>query len=150
MSIGGDGWIRLWNINRKIQICQFTRMHGYGTDLHCVHVTESNKDTKTASIILTGDAKGVVTVYDYSRLSPSACLYLSKQQQESPKSPTNVSREGRVQNYIIEQVSFHAHTSGVSSVTYATGKGGLVITSSYDGIIIMWTLSGVKIGIFGM
>ena len=149
VSVGGDGWIRLWNIEKKIQVGQVTRDGGYGVDLHCVSVVESNVDKKAIPMIITGDANGVVTIYDTNKLSAAAMKTMTKTQEASPYTHTNRSRDGFIKDYIVEQISFQAHIKGVTGVHYASANGGMVITSASDGILALWTLDGIQVGIFG-
>ena len=97
----------------------------------------------SATLIVTGDSAGRVTVWDISKLqqrwpSERDIRFATVNGQTSALSPGSAK----------QLYSWRAHAKSIEKVQYLTGIEGIISASS-DCTVRLWTLSGEQVGVFG-
>ncbi|XP_077992887.1 cilia- and flagella-associated protein 337-like [Glandiceps talaboti] len=171
MATGAEGWVRAWSIDHKGGLLgQFLATHRKNESVLAMTTDSTNQ------YLITGDTMGYVMVWDISEycikenairkidhetrasrfpyLKPDGLMELrsklqtqSKYQQNLPKPPPSTNPEETVKEPL-KLNAYRAHLQAVNHVEYAEEKE-LIITSSTDCSVRLWTLCGRYIGTFG-
>lgn len=123
VSCGADGGIRFWDFKE-------------GRVIHVYHADMSYNETLTSmcrsaddTILVVGDAMGYLKVFDISKIQ----LALPKHIADS---------------FVVEQRVWRAHDKAVSSLDFVNPRQ-MVLTASSDATVMLWTLEGGLVGMFG-
>lgn len=138
ISGGNYGCIRAWSCQGGGMLGQFTVMHNATiNDSVYALATDTNN-----TVLITGDTMGFVNVFDmtsYCVKSKGAINY-----------PPNLIHRQKVYGFNSPPVKqkFRCHLTTITNVDLVDSKE-LIITSSTDCSIRLWTLSGYYVGTFG-
>lgn len=122
VSCNASGWVRFWNTHKSLCIGQFLAHENAG--FLTMTVDETN------SYLVTGDADGVIKVWDISEY----CIASVTENDSTPP--------------LLKQ--FQPHTDTINSIQLFTrSERLLVLTASSDCAVALWDVEGRHIGIFG-
>lgn len=122
VSCNASGWVRFWNTHKSLCIGQFLAHENAG--FLTMTVDETN------SYLVTGDADGVIKVWDISEY----CIASLTENDSTPP--------------LLKQ--FQPHTDTINSIQLFTrSERLLVLTASSDCAVALWDVEGRHIGIFG-
>ncbi|KAF7233512.1 hypothetical protein EG68_05686 [Paragonimus skrjabini miyazakii] len=124
VSCGGNGIVRFWNAYSCILIGEFIAHHKSSNIIMCVD--------KTNEYLATGDIEGTVKVWNIKEY----CMYEGEEEVFLPPELVN---------------EWAAHVDLISGMTFCTRfeRRTFLITASTDCSVALWTLYGVKVGVFG-
>lgn len=122
VSCNASGWVRFWNTHKSLCVGQFLAHENAG--FLTMTVDETN------SYLVTGDADGVIKVWDISEY----CIASVTENDSTPP--------------LLKQ--FQPHTDTINSIQLFTrSERLLVLTASSDCAVALWDVEGRHIGIFG-
>lgn len=122
VSCNASGWVRFWNTQKSLCVGQFLAHENAG--FLTMTVDETN------SYLVTGDADGVIKVWDISEY----CIASVTENDSTPP--------------LLKQ--FQPHTDTINSIQLFTrSERLLVLTASSDCAVALWDVEGRHIGIFG-
>lgn len=122
VSCNASGWVRFWNTHKSLCVGQFLAHENAG--FLTMTVDETN------SYLVTGDADGVIKVWDISEY----CIASVTENESTPP--------------LLKQ--FQPHTDTINSIQLFTrSERLLVLTASSDCAVALWDVEGRHIGIFG-
>ncbi|KAJ3204740.1 WD40 repeat domain 95 [Entophlyctis luteolus] len=126
ISCHADGYLRFWDIYDGIMVyemnCQITEDEGLGT-------MALNPDS---TMLMLGGSRGHLRVFDLKLFSLD-----------------NYKRDARdFESQVIMKTFWRAHIQSISSVNYVHAHD-VILTSSKDCTVRVWTSDGTHIGIFG-
>ncbi|KAI9352022.1 WD40-repeat-containing domain protein [Obelidium mucronatum] len=125
ISCHADGYLRFWDIYEGCMVyemnCQITEDEGLGT-------MALNPDN---TLLMLGGSRGHIRIFDLKGFS----LDNKKDYKD-------------IENQVVMKTFWRAHIQSISSVNYVNAHD-VILTSSKDGTIRVWTSDGTHIGIFG-
>ncbi|KAJ3065105.1 WD40 repeat domain 95 [Podochytrium sp. JEL0797] len=129
ISCHADGYLRFWDIYEGCMVyemnCQITEDEGLGT-------MALNPDS---TLLLLGGSRGHIRVFDLS-------AFLIDSNSSNKKEAKNY------ESQVVMKTFWRAHVQSISSVNYVNAHD-VILTSSKDGTVRVWTSDGTHIGIFG-
>ena len=119
LSIHNDGCIRFWNITTAQCTCS-KNISSHA--LTCIELTDNNQH------VLVGDSSGVAYVVSLAQSTTPTDKFTDR--------------------LVLVQSSWQSHYMTVTSIDYIPQYNQLILTSSSDCTVVLWTFDGIKIGMF--
>ncbi|XP_070571095.1 WD repeat-containing protein on Y chromosome-like [Ptychodera flava] len=171
LASGAEGWVRAWSIDHKGGLLgQFLATNRKNESVLAMTTDSQNQ------ILITGDTMGYIMVWEigdycikkgtgpqvdnsnlrkrFPYLKPDGLMTLrnqllaqTKHQENLPKPPPQTNPEETIREPL-KLNAYRAHLEVITFVEYAEEKE-LIITSSTDCSVRLWTLCGRYIGTFG-
>ena len=120
-----DGHVRLWSSADGLLLLELNARHKAGESIVAIACAADD------SRLVTADTAGYIKVWDISAF-------------EGKRVP-----RGEVASTAVELAHWRAHGAGVSTLDWVDREGGMVLSSSADGNVSLWTQEGGYVGDFG-
>ncbi|GBG25627.1 WD repeat-containing protein 64 [Hondaea fermentalgiana] len=129
---GADGFIRFWDHVHGKMLFELDGQHDAAASIAAL---ATDKDTN--AYLFAGDTSGIIKVWNLAHLDKGVALERAKFKLSSPRN------EWQAHNETLVNIQYVRWSESVSSPL------DLVVTTSTDCTVMLWTIDGASIGMFG-